>query len=178
MAIDLLQALKDGAGASFSEKGTELSEDIEGPIIWVEDTLKALQDLAKAYLKYVNPKVIAVTGSNGKTTTKDMIESVLTTEFKVKKTQGNYNNEIGMPLTILDLDEDTEISILEMGMSGFHEIELLSSIAQPDIAVITNIGESHMQDLGSKRVLLKPSLKLLLVLKRMGHSYTTVMNHY
>ena len=97
------QALKDGAGASFSEKGTELNEDIEGPIIWVEDTLKALQDLAKAYLKYVNPKVIAVTGSNGKTTTKDMIESVLTTEFKVKKTQGNYNNEIGMPLTILDL---------------------------------------------------------------------------
>ena len=125
------QALKDGAGASFSEKGTELNEDIEGPIIWVEDTLKALQDLAKAYLKYVNPKVIAVTGSNGKTTTKDMIESVLTTEFKVKKTQGNYNNEIGMPLTILDLDEDTEISILEMGMSGFHEIELLSSIAEP-----------------------------------------------
>ena len=126
----------------------------------------------------MNPKVIAVTGSNGKTTTKDMIESVLTTEFKVKKTQGNYNNEIGMPLTILDLDEDTEISILEMGMSGFHEIELLSSIAQPDIAVITNIGESHMQDLGSREVLLKPSLKLLLVLKRMGHSYTTVMNHY
>ena len=64
-------------------------------------------------------------------------------EFKVKKTQGNYNNEIGMPLTILDLDEDTEISILEMGMSGFHEIELLSTIAEPDIAVITNIGESH-----------------------------------
>ena len=121
--------------------------------------------------------MIAVTGSNGKTTTKDMIESVLTTEFK-SKTQGNYNNEIGMPLTILDLDEDTEISILEMGMSGFHEIELLSSIAQPDIAVITNIGESHMQDLVQERVLLKPSLKLLLVLKRMGHSYTTVMNHY
>ncbi|MEJ7167766.1 Mur ligase family protein, partial [Staphylococcus capitis] len=78
----------------------------------------------------VNPKVIAVTGSNGKTTTKDMIESVLNTEYKVKKTQGNYNNEIGMPLTILDLDIDTEISILEMGMSGFHEIELLSSIAE------------------------------------------------
>ena len=77
-----------------------------------------------------------------------MIESVLSTEFKVKKTQGNYNNEIGMPLTLLELDEDTEISILEMGMSGFHQIELLSHIAQPDIAVITNIGESHMQDLG------------------------------
>lgn len=162
------QALKDGAGASFSEKGTELSEDIEGPIIWVEDTLKALQDLAKAYLKYVNPKVIAVTGSNGKTTTKDMIESVLTTEFKVKKTQGNYNNEIGMPLTILDLDEDTEISILEMGMSGFHEIELLSSIAQPDIAVITNIGESHMQDLGSREGIAKAKSEITIGLKENG----------
>lgn len=162
------QALKDGSGASFSEKGTELSEDIEGPIIWVEDTLKALQDLAKAYLKYVNPKVIAVTGSNGKTTTKDMIESVLTTEFKVKKTQGNYNNEIGMPLTILDLDEDTEISILEMGMSGFHEIELLSSIAEPDIAVITNIGESHMQDLGSREGIAKAKSEITIGLKENG----------
>ena len=71
--------------------------------------------MAQAYLRHVNPKVIAVTGSNGKTTTKDMIESVLHTEFKVKKTQGNYNNEIGLPLTILELDDDTEISILEMG---------------------------------------------------------------
>ena len=107
----------------------------------------------------MNPKAIAVTGSNGKTTTKDMIESVLSTEFKVKKTQGNYNNEIGMPLTLLELDEDTEISILEMGMSGFHQIELLSHIAQPDIAVITNIGESHMQNLGSREGIAKANLK-------------------
>ena len=75
------------------------------------------------------------------------------------KTQGNYNNEIGLPLTILELDLDTEISILEMGMSGFHEIELLSNIAEPDIAVITNIGESHMQDLGLVKALLKLNLK-------------------
>lgn len=88
-----------------------------------------------------------------------MIESVLSTEFKVKKTQGNYNNEIGMPLTLLELDEDTEISILEMGMSGFHQIELLSHIAQPDIAVITNIGESHMQDLDREKALQKLNLK-------------------
>ena len=110
------QALKDGAGASFYEKGQDISDSIQGPIIWVDDTLTALQQLAKAYLKHVNPKVIGVTGSNGKTTTKDMIESVLHTEFRVK-TQGNYNNEIGLPLTILQLDKDTEISILEMGMS-------------------------------------------------------------
>ena len=74
------------------------------------------------------------------------------------KTQGNYNNEIGLPLTILQLDKDTEISILEMGMSGFHEIELLSKIAEPDIAVITNIGESHMQDLGSREGIAKSQI--------------------
>ncbi|PPJ94672.1 UDP-N-acetylmuramoylalanyl-D-glutamyl-2, 6-diaminopimelate--D-alanyl-D-alanine ligase, partial [Staphylococcus aureus] len=107
-------------------------------VIVVEDTLTALQQLSKAYLKEVDPKVIAVTGSNGKTTTKDMIEAVLSPHFKVKKTQGNYNNEIGLPLTLCQLDEDTEISILEMGMSGFGEISLLSHIAEPHIAAITN----------------------------------------
>lgn len=162
------QALKDGAGASLYEKGHPINEDINGPIIWVEDTLNALQNLAKAYLQYVNPKVIGVTGSNGKTTTKDMIESVLKSEFKVKKTQGNYNNEIGLPLTILDLDEDTDISILEMGMSGFHEIELLSTIAQPDIAVITNIGESHMQDLGSREGIAQAKSEITIGLKANG----------
>ena len=148
---------------------------MKGPIIWVDDTLIALQQLAKAYLKHVNPKVIGVTGSNGKTTTKDMIESVLHTEFKVK-TQGNYNNEIGLPLTILELDLDTEISILEMGMSGFHEIELLSNIAEPDI-VITNIGESHMQDLGSREGIAKAKSEITIGLKKKEHSSMMVMNH-
>lgn len=162
------QALNDGAGASFYQIGTELPENIAGPIIWVEDTLIALQQLAEAYLRYVDPKVIAVTGSNGKTTTKDMIESVLHTEFKVKKTQGNYNNEIGLPLTILELNEDTEISILEMGMSGFHEIELLSNLAKPDIAIITNIGESHMQDLGSREGIAQAKSEITIGLKENG----------
>lgn len=97
-----------------------------------------------------------------------MIESVLKPAFKVKKTQGNYNNEIGMPLTILQLDEDTEISILEMGMSGFHEIELLSEIAHPDIAVITNIGESHMQDLGSREGIARAKFEIVSGLKPGG----------
>lgn len=162
------QALRDGAGASFYQKGMLLDENVEGPIIWVEDTLTALQQLAKAYLEFVNPQVIAVTGSNGKTTTKDMIESVLKPQFKVKKTQGNYNNEIGMPLTILELDIDTEISILEMGMSGFHEIEFLSNLAEPDIAVITNIGESHMQDLGSREGIAKAKSEITVGLKPGG----------
>lgn len=162
------QALRDGAGASFYQKGTFLDENVEGPIIWVDDTLTALQQLAKAYLEFVNPQVIAVTGSNGKTTTKDMIESVLKPQFKVKKTQGNYNNEIGMPLTILELDIDTEISILEMGMSGFHEIEFLSNLAEPDIAVITNIGESHMQDLGSREGIAQAKAEIITGLRSNG----------
>ncbi|MDT3959209.1 UDP-N-acetylmuramoyl-tripeptide--D-alanyl-D-alanine ligase [Staphylococcus kloosii] len=162
------QALNDGAGASFYQKGETIDETIAGPIIWVDDTLNALQQLAQAYLRFVNPQVIAVTGSNGKTTTKDMIESVLKPQFKVKKTLGNYNNEIGMPLTILQLDHDTEISILEMGMSGFHEIELLSKIAEPDIAVITNIGESHMQDLGSREGIAQAKFEITLGLKNEG----------
>ena len=91
--------------------------------------------------------------------------------LKVKKTQGNYNNEIGLPLTILELDNDTEISILEMGMSGFHEIEFLSNLAQPDIAVITNIGESHMQDLGSREGITKAKSEITIGLKDNGYVY-------
>lgn len=164
----VVQALKDGAGAAFYQKDNAMDREISGPIIWVDDTLEALQKLAKAYLAFVKPYVVAVTGSNGKTTTKDMIESVLKPQFKVKKTQGNYNNEIGMPLTILQLDQDTEISILEMGMSGFHEIEALSRLASPDIAVITNIGESHMQDLGSRGGIAKAKSEITIGLKSQG----------
>ncbi|MDU0477503.1 UDP-N-acetylmuramoyl-tripeptide--D-alanyl-D-alanine ligase [Staphylococcus chromogenes] len=162
------QALIDGAGAVFFQRDSQIEVPNNGPVIVVEDTLVALQQLAKAYIKEVNPTVIAVTGSNGKTTTKDMIENVLSTNYRVKKTLGNYNNEIGLPLTILQLDHDTEISILEMGMSGFHEIELLSNIAEPDYAVITNIGESHMQDLGSREGIAKAKFEIVSGLKEKG----------
>lgn len=162
------QALKDGAGAVFYQKDVTLDKNIDGPVIWVENTLKALQQLAKAYLEFVGSQVIAVTGSNGKTTTKDMIESVLKPQFKVKKTQGNYNNEIGLPLTILELDQDTEISILEMGMSGFNEIELLSNLAEPNIAIITNIGESHMQELGSREGIAQAKAEIITGLRSNG----------
>lgn len=162
------QALRDGAGAVFFQRDSQIEVPNNGPVILVEDTLVALQQLAKAYIKEVNPTVIAVTGSNGKTTTKDMIENVLSANYRVKKTLGNYNNEIGLPLTILQLDHDTEISILEMGMSGFHEIELLSNIAEPDYAVITNIGESHMQDLGSREGIAKAKFEIVSGLKGKG----------
>ncbi|MDY3697914.1 UDP-N-acetylmuramoylalanyl-D-glutamyl-2, 6-diaminopimelate--D-alanyl-D-alanine ligase [Staphylococcus hyicus] len=162
------QALADGASATFFQIGSNINVPQNGPVIFVKDTLVALQQLAKAYLQEVNPKVIAVTGSNGKTTTKDMIENTLSANYRVKKTIGNYNNEIGLPLTILELDHDTEVSILEMGMSGFHEIELLSNIARPDFAVITNIGESHMQDLGSREGIAQAKFEIVSGMKSQG----------
>lgn len=143
------QAIESGAAAALWQKDAQAMP--EGlPLVVVEDTLSALQAIGKAYLEEVDPKVIAITGSNGKTSTKDMVEVVLAQNFRVKKTQGNYNNEIGLPITLCQLDEDTEIAILEMGMSGFGEIAFLSNLVQPDIAAITNIGESHMRDLGSR----------------------------
>lgn len=143
------QAIESGAAAALWQSDAP-NMPVGLPLVVVDDTLSALQAIGKAYLEEVNPKVIAITGSNGKTSTKDMVEIVLAPNFKVKKTQGNYNNEIGLPITLCQLDEDTEISILEMGMSGFGEIAFLSNLVQPDIAAITNIGESHMRDLGSR----------------------------
>ncbi|MFC0274427.1 UDP-N-acetylmuramoyl-tripeptide--D-alanyl-D-alanine ligase [Metabacillus herbersteinensis] len=139
------------------------------PVIFVEDTLKALQQLAKAYREQVDVKVVGVTGSNGKTTTKDMISSVLATTFSVHKTKGNFNNHIGLPLTLLSMSEETEIAVLEMGMSGKGEIQLLSEIAQPDAAVITNIGESHLLDLGSREGIAEAKLEIVAGLKEKGY---------
>ncbi len=130
-------------------------------VIYVEDTLLALQELAHYYRHLIDPIVIGVTGSNGKTTTKDMLESVLTTKYHVHKTQGNYNNEIGVPYTILQMPENTEVLVCEMGMSAFGEIEELTRIAEPDIAVITLIGESHLEHLGSRAGIAEAKLEIL-----------------
>ena len=101
---------------------------VDLPIIIVEDTLFALQELARSYRNELNVKVVGITGSNGKTTVKDMTANLLALQYKVQKTEGNYNNHIGLPLTVLSLDEDTEIAILEMGMSGKGEIEFLTKL--------------------------------------------------
>ena len=149
------KAIELGAAAVIW-KETEPNPPKQGPVIFVKDTLVALQtNLAQAYLKQLNPKVVGITGSNGKTTTKDMVAAVLETTYKVHKTKGNFNNHIGLPLTILSMAENTEIAVLEMGMSGKGEIELLSKIAKTDVAVITNIGEAHLMDLGSREGLLQ-----------------------
>ena len=134
-------------------------------MILVDDTLKGLQDLAKAYREELNVKVIGITGSNGKTSTKDILASLLSTQYKTHKTTGNYNNQIGVPLTILAMDEDTEMAVIEMGMDNFGQIERLTNIAKPDAAVITNIGEAHLDDLKTRENIAKAKLEILKGLK-------------
>ena len=119
-------------------------------LIEVDDTLVGLQRMAAAYREQLAVRVIGVTGSNGKTSTKDMITTVLSEGYRVQKTLGNLNNHIGLPLMMLALEEETQVAVLEMGMSNFGEIELLASLAKPDIGVITNIGEAHIEYLGSR----------------------------
>lgn len=158
-------AFSKGAAVTLSEQPLE---EADYPVIHVADGLLALQSIAREYLKSVNPTVIAVTGSNGKTTTKDMLECVLKTKYKVQKTPGNFNNEIGLPLTILQLDEDTEISILEMGMDKMGDINFLSRMTEPDIAVITSVGESHIEMLGSRENIAKAKYEIVDYLKDDG----------
>ena len=131
------------------------------PVIKVADTRKALIDLAEYYKSLFQIPVVAITGSAGKTTTKDMIASVLSQKYKVLKTEGNFNNEIGLPHTIFKLDDSIEVLVLEMGMNHFGEIHNLSYIAKPNIAVITNIGVSHIENLGSRGGILKAKLEIL-----------------
>ncbi|MCU9615152.1 UDP-N-acetylmuramoyl-tripeptide--D-alanyl-D-alanine ligase [Caldibacillus lycopersici] len=138
------------------------------PLLIVEDTLVAMQQLAQSYRKELSLKVVAVTGSNGKTTTKDMLAELLSLKYKVQKTSGNFNNHLGLPLTILGLEDDTEVAVLEMGMNHFGEIDLLTNIANPDAAVITNIGDAHLQELGSREGIAKAKMEILNGLKSNG----------
>lgn len=131
----------------------------EKTIVKVEDTLKCIQELAKYKRSLYDIPVIGVTGSVGKTSTKDMIFSVLSTKYKVLKTEGNNNNHIGLPLTILRL-KDEEVMILEMGMNNRGEISLLTDIAKPTIGVITNVGTAHIGNLGSRENIMKAKLEI------------------
>ncbi|MDM5296995.1 UDP-N-acetylmuramoyl-tripeptide--D-alanyl-D-alanine ligase [Bacillus pumilus] len=164
------KAVELGAAAVlWNEKEANPPEDV--PVILVEDTLTALQKLAKSYITEEKPRVVGITGSNGKTTTKDMIHSVLQTAYQVHKTDGNFNNHIGLPLTILTMPKGTDIAVLEMGMSAKGEIEFLSNLAEPDVAVITNVGESHMQDLGSREAIADAKCEITSGLKEDGVFY-------
>ncbi len=129
--------------------------------IEVAETWQAMADLATQYRLSLRAKVIAVTGSVGKTTTKEFIYSVLSTKFKTSKTQGNLNNQYGVPLTLLAIPDDTEYAIVEMGMNHFGEISLLSKIARPDYAVISNIGVAHIENLGSRRGIFRAKMEVV-----------------
>ncbi len=138
------------------------------PVIEVDDTKIFMMDLARSYIDSLNCKVIAITGSNGKTTTKDIMSSLLKEKYKVVKTQKNYNNEIGLSKTIFDISDDTDIAVLEMGTENFGEISLLTNIAHPDIAMITNIGDSHLLNLKTKENIARAKFEILEGLKPDG----------
>ena len=155
-------ALEKGAKAVIisNPKYIDINKYQDKTIIIVTDTLKCLQELARYKRSLHQGKVIAITGSVGKTSTKDMVSALLQSKYKVHKTQGNMNNHLGLPLTILSL-KDEDILVVEMGMNHFGEISTLTNIAKPNIAIITNIGTAHIGNLGSRENILKAKLEIL-----------------
>ena len=152
------QVFVKGALAAVCE---ELPEPLPGPCILVEDSFQALKDVAKFYRSQLDIKVIGITGSVGKTSTKEFIAGVLSSRFRLWKTQGNFNNEVGLPLTVLQLREEHQVAVLEMGISQFGEMHRLSEIAKPDICVITNIGQCHLEFLKDREGVLKAKSEIL-----------------
>lgn len=190
---ELFVALKGGNfdGHDYCAKAVELgaagvviSHDIEPlpagvAVFRVEDTLKAYQKLAHAYrLQRKGLKVFAITGSNGKTSTKDLLAACLGAKYKVIKTQGNFNNEIGLPKTLLSIQPDTDIAVVEMGMRGLGQIAELCQIAQPDSGLITNVGETHMELLGSMENIGKAKSEIVLDLPADGFAVLNGDNEY
>ena len=160
-------AIENGAVATFWQADHEnVPTDI--PVIIVNNTLEALQMLSQYYLAKINPKVVAITGSNGKTTTKDMVASVLSTQFNVTKTNANFNNEIGVPMTILDIEPNTEILVVEMGMDRPGQLDLLSHLVEPDVAAVTMIGEAHIEFFGTRDKIADAKMEIVNGLKEDG----------
>lgn len=142
-----VSAIEKGASVVIVDEIKFEKEDLKckGTVIKVKDTKVALGDLARYYRKKLGIKVVGITGSTGKTSTKDLIAAFLSGKYKVFKTQGNFNNEIGLPLMIFELNKDYDVAVLEMGTSNFGEINTLAGIALPDIAAITNVGVAHIE---------------------------------
>ncbi|KRL62558.1 UDP-N-acetylmuramoyl-tripeptide--D-alanyl-D-alanine ligase [Lactobacillus psittaci] len=160
-------AIENGAVAALWEKGHDNKPE-NFPVVEVEDTLLAMQALAKYYLNKVNPTVVGITGSNGKTTTKDMCAAVLAKRFNVHKTQANFNNEIGVPMTILEMKPTTEILVLEMGMDRAGQLHHLSELVRPDVCVITMIGEAHIEFFGTRDKIADAKMEITDFLKEDG----------
>ena len=156
-------AFAQGAAATLSERPVA-----EGAYILVDDVLIAFQRLARYYLEKMQVDVLAVTGSNGKTTTKDMLAQLLATTYKTYKTQGNYNNEIGLPYTVLHMPEDTEKLVLEMGQDHLGDIHLLSELAKPKTGIVTLVGEAHLEFFGSRAEIAQGKMQIADGLRKDG----------
>ena len=164
------EAINNGAVAIISEV------DIDYPIpkIKVSSAVEALGQIAKYIRQLYQKPVIAITGSVGKTTTKELVSLVLKEKYKVLKSEKNNNNHIGLPITLLKLDQDYDVVVAELGMNHLNEISYLSNICQPDYAIITNIGSAHIGNLGSKKNILKAKLEIL---DGMDNGYLLVNNY-
>lgn len=160
------QVIEQGAAAVLSEK--ELA-DCPKPYILVESCEQALKDIAEFYREQLNIPIVGITGSVGKTSTKEMIASVLSQKFNVLKTAGNFNNEIGLPLTLLRIREEHEAAVVEMGISDFGEMHRLAKMAKPDICVMTNIGICHLENLKTRDGILKAKSEIFDFLKPEAH---------
>ena len=156
-------AFAQGAAATLSEHPVA-----EGAYILVDDVLTDFQRLAQYYLEKMQVDVLAVTGSNGKTTTKDMLAQLLATSYKTYKTQGNYNNEIGLPYTVLHMPEDTEKLVLEMGQDHLGDIHLLSELAKPKTGIVTLVGEAHLEFFGSRAEIAQGKMQIADGLRKDG----------
>ncbi len=138
------EALKKGSKIAVIDSN-EINFNKNDNIIKVDDSLKALQNLALYHRKRLKSKILAITGSNGKTTSKELIHSILSTNYKTTSTEGNFNNHIGVPLSLLKIKGDTEFSVIELGANNFGEIDFLTKIAEPDYGYITNFGKAHLE---------------------------------
>lgn len=160
------EVMQKGALVTLSEK---ILENSDFPYILVESTLQAVKDIAQFYLESLKIPVVGITGSVGKTSTKEAIASVLKQKFCTLKTQGNFNNELGLPLTVFRLREEHEIAVLEMGISDFGEMSRLAQIAKPDTCVITNIGTCHLENLGDRDGVLRAKTEMFSFMKEKGN---------
>lgn len=154
------EAFSKGASIAIVDEVLFNEEDVDGVVIKVESGKDALLQIAKGYREKLGLKVVGITGSNGKTSTKDLVSAFLSGKYKVFKTKGNFNNEIGLPLMVLELDSSIDVAVLEMGMSDFNEIHNLVNCARPDIALITNIGVSHIENLKTRDNILKAKMEI------------------
>ncbi|NJR66024.1 MAG: UDP-N-acetylmuramoyl-tripeptide--D-alanyl-D-alanine ligase [Leptolyngbyaceae cyanobacterium CRU_2_3] len=170
----VLAAIQQGAIAAIVDHIVDQSVSTHLPLILVKDTLQAYQAIARWWRDQFQIPVIAITGSVGKTTTKEMIAAVLSTQGHVLKTQANHNNEIGVPQTLLQLEPNHDYAVIEMGMRASGEIALLTQIARPDIAVITNVGTAHIGRLGSEQAIANAKCELLQELRPTG---VAILNH-